>query len=88
MQDRVPPPPFPAGSELALPCCDNFVAAASSKAQADALREDCKRRLTSLGFEVHEEEAARRWAESLGFAIDGLTGEHRPSPTKAWRLRQ
>eukprot|EP00959_Pyramimonas_sp_CCMP1952_P188512 3942507-Pyramimonas_sp.AAC.1 len=65
MQDRVPPPPFWAVSELALPHCDNFVAAASSKAQADALREDCKRRLTSLGLEVHEEEAARRWAESL-----------------------
>ncbi|CAK0857868.1 unnamed protein product, partial [Prorocentrum cordatum] len=88
MQDRVPPPPFRAGTELVLPCCDNYVAAASSPAQADALREDSKRRMTSLGFEVHEEEAARHWAESLGFAIDGLTGEHRPSPAKAWRLRQ
>ncbi|CAK0792456.1 unnamed protein product, partial [Prorocentrum cordatum] len=88
MQDRVPPPPFRTGAELALPYCDNFVAAASSLAQADALREDCKRRMTSLGFEVHEEEAARHWAESLGFAIDGLTGERRPSPVKARRLRQ
>ncbi|CAK0815105.1 unnamed protein product, partial [Prorocentrum cordatum] len=88
MQDRVPPPPFRTGTELALPYCDNFAAAASSPAQADALREDSKRRMTSLGFEVHEEEAARPWAESLGFAIDGLTGEHRPSPAKARRLRQ
>ncbi|CAK0907614.1 unnamed protein product, partial [Prorocentrum cordatum] len=91
MQDRAPPPPFRTGPELALPYCDNFAAAASSPAQADALREDSQRRMTSLGFEVHEEEAARHWAESLGFAIDGLTGCytfaqcHYLQPRRLWR---
>ena len=83
MQGRLPPPPFRAGSELAMPYGDDFAAAASTEAQADALREDCKRRVVSLGFEVHGEEAARRRAESLGFAVDGLSGEHRPCPAKA-----
>ncbi|CAK0903705.1 unnamed protein product, partial [Prorocentrum cordatum] len=89
MQGRAPPPPFRAGPELAPPRRDNFAAAAPAKARADALREDSERRMISLAFEVHEEEeAARRWLESLGLAIDGLTGGRRPSPVKAWRLRQ
>ncbi|CAK0879771.1 unnamed protein product, partial [Prorocentrum cordatum] len=84
IQDRAPPPPFRAGSELALPCCDNFVAAASSKAQADALREDCKRRLTSLGFEVCRRLSRQRpWLSGrqlerlLGHAAFQFLG-HRP----------
>ena len=72
---------------VALPYCDHFAAAATSPSRADGVREKVTAHLEDASFQVHEVEPAALWADSLGFGIDGLSGELGPSLKRAWRVR-
>ncbi|CAK0825859.1 unnamed protein product, partial [Prorocentrum cordatum] len=86
LQDRRPGPTIGARGLVSLPYCDNHATGAGSPELADGARIAVARQLTADGFAVHEEEDASLWAESLGFAIDGLTGEVGPTAKRATRL--
>ncbi|CAK0906068.1 unnamed protein product, partial [Prorocentrum cordatum] len=86
LQDRQPGPTIGSRGLVSLPYCDNHATGAGSPELADGARIAVARQLTADGFAVHEEEGASLWAESLGFAIDGLTGEVGPTAKRATRL--
>ncbi|CAK0874147.1 unnamed protein product, partial [Prorocentrum cordatum] len=86
LQDRQPGPTIGSRGLVSLPYCDNHATGAGSPELADGARIAVARQLTADGFAVHEEEDASLWAESLGFAIDGLTGEVGPTAKRATRL--
>ncbi|CAK0908034.1 unnamed protein product, partial [Prorocentrum cordatum] len=86
LQDRQPGPTIGSRGLVSLPYCDNHATGAGSPELADGARIAVARQLTADGFAVHEEEDASLWAESLGFAIDGLTGEVGPTAKRAARL--
>ncbi|CAK0794405.1 unnamed protein product, partial [Prorocentrum cordatum] len=86
LQDRQPGPTIGPRGLASLPYCDNHATGAGSPELADGARIAVARQLTADGFAVHEEEDASLWAESLGFAIDGLTGEVGPTAKRATRL--
>lgn len=87
LEDCAPTPLVEKESFVALSYCDNLAMAGVNPAVVNQMRETMTNHLEGLGFRVHEEGEAVLWAESLGFAIDGLAGRVGPSRKRAWRLR-
>ena len=74
LQARRPAPRLRGDVLLALPYCDNLTVAATCAKAANDGRERVAQHCRELGFVVHEETEADRWAQSLGFLLDGATG--------------
>lgn len=87
LSDRRPLPRMQAGVKVAMPYCGNLAVGASTRAEADSAREVLMQRLAPAGFGIHEAEEAQRYAESLGFAVNGMTLGLGPGAKKGWKTR-
>ena len=68
-----PPERFVKESILGLPYCDNLSVGAGAADRANQVRSTVQGHLESKGFRLHEVTEASRYAENLGFFIDGMS---------------
>ena len=88
LEDRAAPAKVYKDSLVFLPYCDNLAVGGGSQSHVEATRLRVVDRLREVGFGAHGEEEAALYAENLGFAINGLTGEVGPTIKRGWKLRQ
>ena len=84
--DGRPPPIFDHTSYVSMPYCDNIHSLALSQKLCDD--GSCKiiEELKTLGFSIHEEEAASTTFATLGGEIDGEAGKVKMTRKRAWDL--
>jgi len=73
-------------SILSLPYCDNIHVLSTDKDQCNKGCEKVCSELRQLGFELHEEEEANLFFNTLGGTLNVAAGEVRPTALRAWRI--
>ncbi|CAE8610344.1 unnamed protein product, partial [Polarella glacialis] len=84
--DGAPPPDLASGEPMMIPYADNLNVTGTCKEKVQRAKDGAVKRLRDCGFLVREEMDACDMVQSLGFTVDGKTGEVRPVAEKLQKV--